>query len=86
MLLRRVAFDPNGGLFLNAQARVPTPPFDVIPEAMRGRIERVLVAGLEDEMDTRIRKALGSSVSDWVKGSAKRKREWLPRRLSSRFN
>ncbi|BEJ17843.1 hypothetical protein CspHIS471_0701110 [Cutaneotrichosporon sp. HIS471] len=74
VLLRRVAFDPNGGLFLNASARVATPPFDVVPESTRGRIERVLTAGLEDEMDTRIRKALGSTVSDWVRGSVKRRR------------
>ncbi|CAK9782556.1 ARM repeat-containing protein [Cutaneotrichosporon oleaginosum] len=77
VLLRRVAFDTNSGLFLNAAARVPTAPFDAIPEATRGRIERVLVAGLEDEMDTRIRKALGSSTSDWVKGSAKRQRPFV---------
>lgn len=50
----------------------------MIPEATRGRIERVLTAGLEDEMDVRLRKGLGVCVGEWVKGSDKRQRELSP--------
>jgi hypothetical protein len=46
----------------------------VIPENVRVRIERVLGAGLEDEMDLRIRKGLGVCVGEWVKACERRQR------------
>ncbi|TXT08603.1 hypothetical protein VHUM_02731 [Vanrija humicola] len=74
ILLRRLSFQEHTGLALNPADPHPTAAFDVIPEQMRARIERVLGAGLEDEMDIRLRKGLGVCVGEWVKASNQRQR------------
>ncbi|KAL1406317.1 importin subunit beta-3 [Vanrija albida] len=74
ILLRRLSFQEHAGLALNPADPHPTAAFDVIPEQTRTRIERVLGAGLEDEMDVRLRKGLGVCVGEWVKASNQRQR------------
>ncbi|WVQ68050.1 uncharacterized protein L199_006256 [Kwoniella botswanensis] len=78
ILLRRLAFKPVSGLFLNSTSQHATAPFDVIRETTRGRIETVLCAGLKDEMDTRMRKGLGKCAAGWVQESSARHRPLLP--------
>ncbi|WRT68414.1 uncharacterized protein IL334_005390 [Kwoniella shivajii] len=78
ILLKRLAFKPVPGLFLNSTAQHATAPFDVIRETTRGRIETVLCAGLKDEMDTRMRKGLGSCAAGWAQESSIRHRPLLP--------
>ncbi|WWD19077.1 hypothetical protein CI109_103535 [Kwoniella shandongensis] len=78
ILLKRLAFKPLPGLFLNAQAQHATAPFDVVREVTRGRIETVLCAGLKDEMDVRMRKGLGVCAASWAQESAIRHRPLLP--------
>lgn len=75
ILLKRLAFRAMPGLFLNAQAQVATAPFDVVKEATRGRIESILYSGLRDEMNTRMRKGLGTCVAAWAEESSIRRRE-----------
>nr|XP_019044705.1 hypothetical protein I302_06618 [Kwoniella bestiolae CBS 10118]OCF23635.1 hypothetical protein I302_06618 [Kwoniella bestiolae CBS 10118] len=77
ILLRRLAFKPISGLFLNSTSQHATAPFDVIRETTRGRIETVLCAGLKDEMDTRMRKGLGKCAAGWVQESSARHRPLL---------
>nr|XP_019011486.1 uncharacterized protein I206_03586 [Kwoniella pini CBS 10737]OCF50267.1 hypothetical protein I206_03586 [Kwoniella pini CBS 10737] len=78
ILLKRLAFKPLPGLFLNENSQHATAPFDVIRETTRGRIETVLCAGLKDEMDTRMRKGLGNCAAAWAQESAARHRPLLP--------
>ncbi|KAK8854777.1 hypothetical protein IAR55_003516 [Kwoniella newhampshirensis] len=78
ILLKRLAFIPLPGLFLNAQAQNATAPFDVIRELTRGRIETVLCAGLKDEVDVRMRKGLGACAAAWAQESSIRHRPLLP--------
>ncbi|WWC63313.1 uncharacterized protein I303_105913 [Kwoniella dejecticola CBS 10117] len=78
ILLKRLAFKPLPGLFLNENSQHATAPFDVIRETTRGRIETVLCAGLKDEMDTRMRKGLGNCAATWAQESAARHRPLLP--------
>ncbi|ORY35556.1 armadillo-type protein [Naematelia encephala] len=77
LLLLNLAFRPLPGLFLNQQARLASAPFDVIRELTRQRIETVLCAGLSDEMDIRMRKALGDCCAGWAEKSGVRKRPFM---------
>ncbi|WVR07497.1 hypothetical protein IAU60_004539 [Kwoniella sp. DSM 27419] len=78
ILLKRIAFKPLPGLFLNAQSQIASAPFDTVRETTRGRIETVLCAGLKDEMDVRMRKGLGNCAAGWAEESARRHRPLLP--------
>ena len=62
------------GLFLNERAQHASAPFDMVKETMRGRIETILCSGLKDEMNTRMRKGLGTCVAAWAEESAARHR------------
>lgn len=83
VLLRRQAFKvipgppadaANGGG--QSAAGQTTTPFDLISEQAREKVEGCLIAGLENEMDAKIRKGLADVVAKWVEESAKRGREW----------
>lgn len=74
ILVNNTAFKEMDDLYLNPANPMPTSPFDIMPERMRARIEQVLCTGLEDEMDTSLRKALGTTAAKWAKESAKRQR------------
>ncbi|KAK4688592.1 hypothetical protein P7C73_g1524, partial [Tremellales sp. Uapishka_1] len=78
ILLKRLAFRELPGLFLNESTPIPTAPFDTVRETMRSRIEKVLCAGLADEMDVRMRKGLGSCAAGWAQESALRQRPCTP--------
>ncbi|WVQ81844.1 hypothetical protein IAT38_003971 [Cryptococcus sp. DSM 104549] len=78
ILLKRLAFRPLQGLYLGPQSELTSAPFDVIREVTRGRIEKVLCAGLKDEMDVRMRKGLGTCTASWAQECAFRHRPFLP--------
>ncbi|AFR95617.1 karyopherin/importin that interacts with the nuclear pore complex [Cryptococcus neoformans C23] len=78
ILLKRMAFKPLEGLFLNPQSQKPAAPFDVVRETTRGRIETVICAGIKDEMDVRMRKGLGACAANWAHECSIRHRPLLP--------
>lgn len=75
ILLKRLAFTDLPGLFLNDQYQNATSPFDVVAERTKARIETVLCAGLKDEVDSKMRRGLGTCVASWAQESSSRQSE-----------